>query len=125
MLRSIVERNVMNGHLPDETRYRLLTYLSGHPEASQRDIADALGVSVGKVNYCVKALVGKGLIKVRNFKNSRNKAAYAYYLTPQGLEEKVKVTYAFLRRKVVEYDLLKEEIERLTLELGATSEAVR
>jgi len=125
MLRSIVERNVMNGHLPDETRYRLLTYLSGHPEASQRDIADALGVSVGKVNYCVKALVGKGLIKVRNFKNSRNKAAYAYYLTPKGLEEKVKVTYAFLRRKVVEYDLLKEEIERLTLELGATSEAVR
>ena len=125
MLHSIVERNVMNGHLPDETRYRLLTYLSGHPEASQRDIADALGVSVGKVNYCVKALVGKGLIKVRNFKNSRNKAAYAYYLTPKGLEEKVKVTYAFLRRKVVEYDLLKEEIERLTLELGATSEAVR
>ena len=77
------------------------------------------------MNYCVKALVGKGLIKVRNFKNSRNKAAYAYYLTPKGLEEKVKVTYAFLRRKVVEYDLLKEEIERLTLELGATSEAVR
>lgn len=115
----------MPDQLPDETRYRLLSYLSTHPEASQRDIADALGVSVGKVNYCVKALIGKGLIKVRNFKNSRNKKAYAYYLTPQGLEERVKVTYSFLRRKVAEYDLLKEEIERLTLELDATREIVR
>ena len=105
----------------DEIRYRLLSYISTHPEASQREIAGALGVSVGKVNYCVRALIDKGLLKVRNFKNSRHKAAYAYLLTPQGIEEKINVTYSFLRRKVAEYDLIAKEIERLTSELGELS----
>ena len=109
----------------DEIRYRLLSYLSNHPEASQREIAGALGVSVGKVNYCVRALIDKGLLKVRNFKNSKHKAAYAYLLTPQGIEEKINVTYAFLKRKVAEYDRIAEEIERLTSELGELGEEKR
>lgn len=115
----------MHDTVTAEIRYRLLSYLSTHPEASQREIAGALGVSVGKVNYCVKALIDKGLVKVRNFKNSRNKAAYAYLLTPQGIEEKVNVTYAFLKRKVDEYDTIAKEIERLTLELRDQGEQNR
>src|SRR2546430_16917008 len=107
----------MNG-IPEETRYHLLKHLAEHPEASQRDLARELDVSVGKVNYCINALIEKGLVKVRNFKNSRKKSAYLYVLTPRGLEEKVNLTYSFLRRKMAEYDLLTKEIERLTTEVG-------
>jgi len=109
--------------ITDEVRYRLLKYLSEHPDASQRELARALGVSLGKVNYCVRALTVKGLIKVRNFRKSNDKSAYAYVLTPRGLEEKMKVTYEFLRRKVDEYDLLREEIERLRSEVQELSAA--
>ena len=119
-MRSRLER--MQQIASDDTRYRFLAYLEDHPEASQRDIARALGLSVGKVNYCVRALIEKGLLKVRNFKNSRNKAAYAYLLTPQGIEEKIAVTYRFLNRKIVEYNNLAKEIERLTMELRPVSE---
>jgi EPS-associated MarR family transcriptional regulator len=101
----------------DEIRYRLLKYLEDHPTATQRQVANALGVSIGKANYCLRALVEKGWVKVRNFKNSNNKAAYLYVLTPRGIEEKINVTAAFLRRKRNEYDLLAEEIERLTDEV--------
>lgn len=101
----------------DETRYRLLKYLEEHPTATQRQVANALGVSIGKANYCLKALVEKGWVKVRNFRNSKNKAAYLYVLTPRGIEEKVNVTVAFLRRKRNEYDLLAQEIDRLTAEV--------
>lgn len=103
--------------LPEGVRYRLLSYLNDHPEASQRELARELDMSLGKANYCVKALVAKGWIKVRNFRNSRKKGAYLYILTPKGLEEKINVTSAFLRRKIVEYDLLSKEIERLTAEV--------
>lgn len=102
----------------DETRYRLLSYLAIHPEASQRELASELGVSVGKINYCLRALLEKGLVKIRNFKNSNNKLAYKYLLTPTGLEEKANVTYRFLRRKLAEYDALEREIERLMAEVG-------
>jgi EPS-associated MarR family transcriptional regulator len=102
----------------EEARYRLLKYLADHPEASQRDVARELGISLGKVNYCLKALIGKGWIKARNFRNSRNKSAYVYVLTPKGIEEKLDVTRAFLRRKVAEYDTLVKEIETLTAEVG-------
>jgi EPS-associated MarR family transcriptional regulator len=102
----------------EEVRYRLLKYLADHPEASQRDVARELGISLGKVNYCLKALIEKGWIKARNFRNSRNKSAYVYVLTPKGLEEKLDVTRAFLRRKVAEYDTLVKEIETLTAEVG-------
>src|SRR5688572_21511336 len=103
--------------LSDETHYRLLTYLTEHPEASQRELASELGVSVGKINYCLRALLGKGLVKIRNFKNSNNKLAYAYLLTPSGFEEKANVTYRFFQRKLAEYEALSKEIERLSAEV--------
>lgn len=102
----------------DEVRYRLLRYLSEHPEATQRELARELGISLGKANYCIKALIAKGLVKARNFRNSSHKWSYAYALTPTGLQEKIDLTAAFLRWKVREYELLKEEIERMTAELG-------
>jgi|SRR6185436_19244840 EPS-associated MarR family transcriptional regulator len=105
-------------HTPtDEIRYHLLKYLEEHPSATQREVAQALGVSVGKANYCLRALIDKGWVKARNFRNSNNKAAYLYVLTPRGIEEKVEVTLSFLRRKRDEYDRLAEEIERLTDEV--------
>jgi EPS-associated MarR family transcriptional regulator len=104
--------------ISDESRYRLLRYLQEHPEASQRDLARHLGISVGKVNYCLHALIERGLLKVRNFKNSKNKRTYAYHLTPKGIEEKVNVTYAFLRRKMAEYDAVSAEVERLSREVA-------
>ncbi len=113
----------MNPSVSEEVRYRLLNYVAENPEASQRDIAVALGVSLGKANYCLRALIGKGLIKARNFKNSRNKAAYAYLLTPKGIDEKINVTYEFLRRKVREYEVLAGEIERLTEEVKRNGQA--
>jgi EPS-associated MarR family transcriptional regulator len=99
--------------ISEELRYRLLNLLAEHPDASQRDVAKELGISVGKVNYCLNALIDKGLLKVSNFRNSQNKSAYMYLLTPRGIEEKVNVTYQFLRRKIAEYDQLVKEIERL------------
>jgi EPS-associated MarR family transcriptional regulator len=113
----------MNNNVPDELRYRLLTYLNEHPEASQRQVAQHLGVSVGKVNYCLRALISIGLLKMRNFQESTRKRAYVYVLTPKGIEEKVNVTVRFLRRKIEEYDVLSREIERLTREIEVSSEA--
>lgn len=101
----------------EEIRYRLLSYLQEHPEASQRELARELGVSVGKANYCLKALIASGWVKARNFRNSNKKSAYLYVLTPRGIDEKIRVTVAFLRRKRTEYDLLAKEIERLTEEV--------
>jgi EPS-associated MarR family transcriptional regulator len=108
----------MSHSVTDEVRYRMLRYLEEHPNASQRELAQHLGVSVGKVNYCLKALITKGLVKMRNFQGSKRKLAYAYYLTRQGIEEKVNVTYRFLRLKTAEYDAISAEIERLTNELA-------
>lgn len=101
----------------DEIRYRLLSYLARKPEATQRELARELGVSVGKINYCLRALLEKGLVKMRNFKNSRKKLAYAYILTPSGLEEKASITFRFLRGKIAEYQELSKEIERLKAEV--------
>jgi EPS-associated MarR family transcriptional regulator len=115
----------MTHPLSDEIRYRLLRHLADHPDASQRSLASVLGVSLGKVNYCLRALVDKGLIKARNFRNSRNKSAYAYVLTPKGMEEKISVTYAFLRRKLAERDSLVAEIERLSAEVNTLRSSKR
>lgn len=104
--------------LSDEYRYKILTALEADPALSQRDLASHLGISLGKANYCLRALIEKGLIKVQNFRSSKNKSAYAYVLTPKGLEEKVIMTGAFLRRKLVEYEDLKKEIDVLRRELG-------
>jgi EPS-associated MarR family transcriptional regulator len=104
-----------------ETHLKVLRHLEGNPEITQRELAEELGVSLGKVNYCLKALVGRGWVKVNNFKNSNNKAAYAYLLTPTGIERKAQITLRFLKRKISEYEHLKTEIEQLQREVKAQS----
>jgi len=99
--------------LTDETRYRILKLLEAEPDASQRRIAEELGISLGRVNFCVQALIQKGLLKAKNFRNSTNKRAYLYHLTPRGIEEKAKVTARFLKVKLAEYESLKRELEEL------------
>ncbi len=106
----------------EETHLRVLRLLAGNPEMSQRELAQALGVSLGKTNYCLKAMLEKGLIKVRNFRNSQNKAAYAYYLTPEGMRRKAGLTAGFLKRKIAEYQALRREIELLKAEAGRMAE---
>ena len=104
--------------LDEETRFRLLRLLQDNPELSQRQLALELGVSVGKVNYSLRALLDRGLVKVRNFRDSQNKLAYAYYLTPKGAEERVRATAQFLKRKMKEYEQIRDEIEELKREVG-------
>jgi EPS-associated MarR family transcriptional regulator len=103
--------------LSDEDRYKLLNLLEKDSKLSQRELAGALGISLGKVNFCVQALIEKGLVKARNFRNSKNKSAYMYYLTPRGFDEKARLTVSFLRRKTAEYEALTQEIERLRREV--------
>jgi EPS-associated MarR family transcriptional regulator len=99
--------------LTDEVRYKLLKLLGSNPRLSQREVARELGISLGKVNYCLQSLMKKGWIKASNFKNSRNKIAYMYLLTPRGIEERAGVTVRFLQRKMDEYDALRAEIEQI------------
>lgn len=103
--------------LDDATRYRILRLLEDRPELSQRDIAEAIGISLGKTNYCLKALIEKGWVKIDNFRNSRNKSAYLYKLTPAGMSEKVSVTRRFLARKLREHDQILGDIEQLRREV--------
>jgi len=91
--------------------YRLLKLINERPEISQRELARELGLSLGKVNYCLKAFISKGLVKVNNFRRSGNKRAYAYLLTSQGIEEKARVTVRFFKYVEAEYEALKQEIE--------------
>jgi len=104
--------------LTDEYRYRILKLLEKNPTASQREIARELGVSLGRVNYCLQALIEKGLIKVNNFRQNESKRAYLYYLTPKGVQEKTKVTVRFLKAKLDEYESLKREVAQLQREAG-------
>ena len=99
--------------LTDEYRYKILKKLALNPEISQRDLARELGVSLGRANFCLKALIEKGLLKATNFRNSNNKLAYMYLLTPRGLEEKSHITAQFLKVKMQEYADLESEIELL------------
>ena len=105
--------------LSEENRYKLLKLLDENPEMNQREIASALGLSLGKVNFCLKALVEKGWLKAGNFTRSPNKKAYVYLLTLRGIEEKTQVTKAFLERKQREYEDLKAEIEELQNEANS------
>lgn len=102
--------------LTDEYRYRILKLLENNPSASQREIARELGVSLGRVNFCLQALVEKGLIKANNFRQNESKRAYLYYLTPKGMKEKAKVTMRFLSAKLDEYESLKREVAELQRE---------
>jgi EPS-associated MarR family transcriptional regulator len=111
--------------LTDEYRYRILKLLAADPHASQRRIADELGISLGRVNFCLQALIEKGLVKVNNFRSSTNKRAYLYLLTPKGIEEKAVVTARFLRRKLDEYEALKRDLEDLQREAGKAAQLGR
>jgi EPS-associated MarR family transcriptional regulator len=104
--------------LTDEVRYKLLKLLESNPTVSQRDAARELGVSLGKLNYCLNALVSKGWVKATNFKNSRNKIAYMYLLTPRGIKAKGRVTLRFLRSRMDDYDALRVEIARIRQEVS-------
>ena len=103
--------------LTDEYRYKILKELQQDPDLSQRELAKRLGISLGKANFCLKALIEKGSIKADNFKNSANKTGYLYLLTPKGLEEKITLTQRFLQRKIAEYEALEQEIEQLRKEV--------
>lgn len=102
--------------MKDEIAYKLLKLIEAEPHLTQRDIAQRMGVSLGKTNYCLKALIDKGFIKLQNFYNNKKKSSYIYFLTPNGIEEKADVTYRFLQRKLKEYEDIKVEIKSLKSE---------
>ena len=112
--------------LTDPQRLELLKLLQGQPQMSQRELAQAMGVSLGEANYCLNALMEKGLVKFGNFRKNPDKRHYAYLLAPAGLEEKTRITMKFLQRKVAEYETLEKEIEQLRgeLKIRRTSPAV-
>jgi EPS-associated MarR family transcriptional regulator len=102
----------------EEARFQILRLLHENPELTQREMGDRVGISLGAVNYCLKALIDRGLVKAGNFSRSSNKFAYAYALTPAGIAEKTILTGRFLSRKVAEYQALRFEIEALSKELS-------
>ena len=97
-----------------QSKYKLLKSLEQDANLTQRQLSKELGISLGKVNYCLQSLIQKGFVKINNFKNSRHKIQYSYLLTPAGIEEKTKLTIDFLKTKTIEYELLKKEVEELT-----------
>lgn len=101
-----------------EIHLKILRHLEDNPDISQRDLARELGVSLGKANYCLKALIEKGFVKAQNFRESDNKRGYLYVLTPEGLEAKLRISMDFLKRKMAEYEDLKREIEELQETVG-------
>ncbi|MDB2315819.1 MarR family EPS-associated transcriptional regulator [Luminiphilus sp.] len=103
----------------DEIRLRVLRALEANPELSQREVAAELGVSLGGVNYALKALIERGFVKAGNFRKSGTKAAYLYVLTPKGIAEKTALATAFLGRKLEEYEVLLQEIESLKCEVDS------
>ena len=109
----------LNTGARDELRLRVLRALEANPELSQRQLASELGVSLGGVNYALKALVERGFVKADNFRKAGNKVAYLYVLTPQGVAEKASLATAFLGRKLEEYEVLRQEIEALQGEVGS------
>jgi len=114
----VPEQVIPAAALNDEIHYRILRLLESRPDISQRQLAQALGVSLGKTNYCLQALVTKGWVKADNFKNSRNKIAYAYLLTPEGIDRKAKMAVRFLKRKTAEFEAIKVELEQLREEVA-------
>lgn len=104
--------------LQEDTAFRVMRLLQDNPDLTQRELAQALGVSVGALNYCLKALIDKGWVKMHNFSQSKNKFGYVYLLTPRGVAEKAALTGRFLKRKLGEYDALKAEIAVLRREVG-------
>jgi EPS-associated MarR family transcriptional regulator len=99
--------------LQEDTHFRVLRLLQENPDLTQRELAERLGISVGGLNYCLKAMMDKGLVTMKNFAQSKNKFGYVYVLTPSGIAEKVAITHRFLQRKMEEYEALKTEIQVL------------
>jgi EPS-associated MarR family transcriptional regulator len=99
--------------LREDTHFRVLRLLQENPDLTQRELAERLGISVGGLNYCLKAMMEKGLVKMRNFAQSKNKFGYVYVLTPSGIAEKAAITHRFLHRKMEEYEALETEIQVL------------
>ena len=97
-----------------QSKYQLLKSLEKDANQTQRQLSEELGISLGKVNYCLKNLIQRGFVKIINFKNSKHKLQYSYLLTPKGVAEKTKLTIMFLKAKTKEYEVLKKEVEKLT-----------
>jgi len=117
----------MNDHPsspPKAWRLQMLKLLQDNPGLSQRQLAAQMGVSLGKANYCLRALVEKGLVKLGNFGKNPNKRQYAYILTPAGLEEKTRITLAFLKRKEAEFEAIRREIEMLRGDLDSPNRSL-
>jgi EPS-associated MarR family transcriptional regulator len=108
-----------------DTHLKVLRLLEINPQMNQRELAATLGVSLGKTNFCLKALLDKGLLKVQNFQNNKRRLAYAYFLTPAGMAEKTALAKQFLKFKVQEYELIKVEIEALQRETDSGSTPLR
>ncbi len=105
--------------MQEDTHFRVLRLLQDNPDITQREMAQQLGVSTSGLNYCLKALIDKGWVKVQNFSQSKNKFGYIYVLTPQGIAEKAMLAGRFLKRKMTEYEQLQAEIEVLKAEMGS------
>ena len=102
----------MNNEQNNQDHFNVMRKIKKHPESSQRDLAQELGFSLGKLNYCLKALQQKGLIKIKNFQKNKNKLSYAYVLTPKGIAEKTKLTINFMKRKMKEYEDFEQELKK-------------
>ena len=102
----------MNKKREKQDHFDVMRKIQKQPQTSQRDLAEQLGFSLGKLNYCLKALQQKGLIKIKNFERNPNKLNYIYVLTPEGVAEKTRLTINFMKRKMEEYDELKKELEK-------------
>lgn len=111
--------------IQEDTDFRILRILQQNPDISQRDLADQLGMSLGGLNYCLKALIDKGFVKLGNYRKSTNKLKYAYLLTPDGMAEKASLTGRFLKRKMQEYEDLKAEIDALSSEVNQEQAGIR
>ena len=104
-----------------DIHFKLLDILEKNPELSQRLLSRELGISLGSINYCIRALVEKGQVKVHNFKKNSNKIGYVYLLTPQGISEKISMTKEFLRKRIKEYDQLQKEIRQLKNDISSST----
>jgi EPS-associated MarR family transcriptional regulator len=113
----LVKMSSRQSRLQQDTTFRIMTILSKNPDLTQRELADRVGISVGGVNYCLKALMEKGMVKMKNFADSKSKFGYIYVMTPRGVAERAALTRQFLKRKLEEYERLQCEIRELQGEL--------
>jgi len=109
----VKNKKIKKSPLSSDIHFKLLDILEKNPDLSQRLLSRELGISLGGINYCIRALIEKGQVKAQNFKTNSNKIGYIYLLTPQGISEKVKMTKDFLKKRIDEYEMLQTEIKRL------------